>query len=54
MTDPLRLVQPACLLVASDPAPSSHRTLTVRLVFIGIILVCAIAWALKNRFTDYP
>ena len=44
---------PLALLLSVDAHVSQHPW-AVRLVFLGLIILFALLWAVKNKFTDYP
>ena len=41
------------LLLSVDTHLSQHPW-AVRLFFLGVIILFAVLWAVKNKFTDYP
>ena len=41
------------LLFSADPHLSQHPW-AVRAVFLCLIILFALLWAVKNKFTDYP
>jgi RsiW-degrading membrane proteinase PrsW (M82 family) len=41
-------------LFLSVNAHFSEHPWAVRLVFLGLIILFALLWAVKNKFSDYP